>query len=237
MPENHVGVVLAHGAWADGSSWGKTIAGLRSAGVKAVAAPLPLSSLADDVAALGRSLERTDGPVVVAGHAYAGAVIASVSHERVASLVYVTALAPDEGETVSEVFYRAEPHPQAPALAPDRHGLIWLPEEAFAAAFAQHATALEQALLAATQRPLAVDCIGIPVPRPAWKERPSWFLVAEEDRMIPAQTQRFMAERMNAHVRTAPTDHMPMLTAPTAVVDIVLEAVRSAESQGTGELS
>jgi len=237
MPENHVGVVLAHGAWADGSSWDKTIAGLRSAGVKAVAAPLPLTSLADDVAALSQTLERVEGPVVVAGHAYAGAVIASVSHEKLASLVYVTALAPDEGETVGEVFYRSEPHPQAPALAPDRHGLIWLPEEAFAAAFAQHATALEQALLAATQRPLAVDCIGIPVPRPAWKERPSWFLVAEEDRMIPAQTQRFMAERMNAHVRTAPTDHMPMLTAPTAVVDIVLEAVRSAESQGTGELS
>jgi pimeloyl-ACP methyl ester carboxylesterase len=237
MPESDVGVVLAHGAWADGSSWDKTIAGLRSAGVKAVAAPLPLSSLADDVAALSQTLERVEGPVVVAGHAYAGAVIASVSHEKLASLVYITALAPDEGETVSEVFYRAEPHPQAPALAPDRHGLIWLPEEAFAAAFAQHATALEQALLAATQRPLAVDCIGIPVPRPAWKERPSWFLVAEEDRMIPAQTQRFMAERMKAHVRTAPTDHVPMLTAPPAVVDIVLEAVREAESQGTGELS
>jgi pimeloyl-ACP methyl ester carboxylesterase len=237
MPESDVGVVLAHGAWADGSSWDKTIAGLRSAGVKAVAAPLPLSSLADDVAALSRTLERVEGPVVVAGHAYAGAVIASVSHEKVASLVYVTALAPDQGETVSEVFYRAEPHPQAPVLAPDRHGLIWLPEEAFAAAFAQHATALEQALLAATQRPLAVDCIGVPVPRPAWKERPSWFLVAEEDRMIPPQTQRFMAERMKARVHTAPTDHVPMLTAPPAVVDIVLEAVHEAESQGTGELS
>jgi len=237
MPENHVGVVLAHGAWADGSSWGKTIAGLRSAGVKAVAAPLPLTSLADDVAALSQTLERVEGPAVVAGHAYAGAVIASVSHERVASLVYVTALAPDEGETVSEVFYRAEPHPQAPALAPDRHGLIWLPEEAFAAAFAQHATALEQALLAATQRPMAVDCIGVPVPRPAWKERPSWFLVAEEDRMIPAETQRFMAERMKARVRTVPADHMPMLTAPAAVVDVVLEAVHEAESQETREPS
>jgi pimeloyl-ACP methyl ester carboxylesterase len=237
MPESHVGVVLAHGAWADGSSWDKVIAGLRSAGVKAVAAPLPLSSLADDVAALGRTLERVEGPAVVAGHAYAGAVIAAAGHERIASLVYVTALAPDEGETVSDVFYRAPPHPQAPALAPDRHGLIWLPEEAFAAAFAQHATALEQALLAATQRPLAADCIGVAVPRPAWKERPSWFLVAEEDRMIPARTQRFMAERMQARVRTAPTDHVPMLTAPPAVVDIMLEAVREAESQRTGELS
>jgi pimeloyl-ACP methyl ester carboxylesterase len=228
MPDGQVGVVLAHGAWADGSSWDKVIAGLRSAAVPAVAAPLPLSSLADDVAALGQTLERAEGPVVVAGHAYAGAVIASAGHEKVASLVYVTALAPDEGETVSDVFYRAQPHPQAPALAPDRHGQIWLPEEAFAAAFAQHATPLEQALLAATQRPLAVECIGVPVPRPAWKDRPSWFLVAEEDRMIPAETQRFMAERMKARVRTAPTDHVPMLTEPSAVVDIVLEAVHEA---------
>jgi len=237
MPESQVGVVLAHGGWADGSSWAKTITGLRSAGVKAVAAPLPLTSLADDVAALSETLERAEGPVVVAGHAYAGAVIASVSHEKVASLVYVTALAPDEGETVSEVFYRAEPHPQAPVLAPDRHGLIWLPEEAFAAAFAQHATELEQALLAATQRPLAVDCIGVPVPRPAWRDRPSWFLVAEEDRMIPVETQHFMAERMKARVHTVPADHVPMITASPAVVGIVLEAVREAESQGTGELS
>jgi pimeloyl-ACP methyl ester carboxylesterase len=231
MPESDVGVVLAHGGWADGSSWDKVIAGLRSARVQAVAAPLPLSSLADDVTALSQTLERVEGPVVVAGHAYAGAVIASAAHEKVASLVYVTALAPDEGETVSDVFYRTQPHPQAPALAPDGHGLIWLPEEAFAAAFAQHATALEQALLAATQRPLAAACIGVPVPRPVWKERPSWFFVAEEDRMIPVQTQRFMAERMKARVHTAPTDHVPMLTAPAAVVDIVLDAVREVESR------
>jgi pimeloyl-ACP methyl ester carboxylesterase len=116
MPESDASVVLAHGAWADGSSWSKVIAGLRSESVKAVAAPLPLTSLAEDVAALDRTLERVDGPVVVAGHAYAGAVIASTSDAKVASLVYVTALAPDDGETVADVFYRAEPHPQAPVL-------------------------------------------------------------------------------------------------------------------------
>jgi pimeloyl-ACP methyl ester carboxylesterase len=231
MSENDVGVVLAHGAWADGSNWSKVIAGLRAEAVKAVAAPLPLTSLADDVAALDQMLERVEGPVVVAGHAYAGAVIASTSDEKVASLVYVAALAPDEGETVGDVFYRAEPHPQAPVLGPDRHDLIWLPEEAFGRAFAQHASTLEQALLAATQRPLAAACIRVPVQRPAWKDRPSWFLVAEEDRMIPAETQRFMAERMKARVRTAPADHMPMVTAPSAVVDIVLEAVREIESR------
>ena len=230
MSESDASVVLAHGAWADGSSWSKVIAGLRSESVKVVATPLPLTSLAEDVAALDRTLERVEGPVVVVGHAYAGAVIASTSDEKVASLVYVTALAPDEGETVADVFYRAEPHPQAPVLGPDRHELIWLPEEAFARAFAQHASTEEQALLAAVQRPLAAACIGMPVPRPAWKDRPSWFLVAEEDRMIPAEAQRFMAERMKARVRTAPVDHMPMLTAPSVVVEIVLDAVREVEA-------
>ncbi|MEV0039091.1 alpha/beta hydrolase [Streptomyces sp. NPDC050804] len=230
MQENTVGVVMAHAAWADGSSWNKVIAGLRSEGVKSVAAPLPLTSLADDVAALERMLERVDGPVVVVGHAYSGAVIASTSDEKAASLVYVTALAPDEGETVADVFYRGERHPRAPELGPDRHGLIWLPEDAFAGAFAQQASAREQALLAATQRPLAAGCIGVPVERPAWRDRPSWFLVAEEDRMIPAENQRFMAGRMNARTRTAPTDHLPMLTAPAEVVAIVMEAVREAGS-------
>jgi pimeloyl-ACP methyl ester carboxylesterase len=105
-------------------------------GASVSAAPLPLTSLADDVAALNRSLDRTEGPIVLAGHAYAGAVIALARPERVKALVYVTALAPDEGEKVADVFYRLEPHPQAPKLAPDSNGLIWLPEEAFAAAFA-----------------------------------------------------------------------------------------------------
>ena len=109
MAESDASVVLAHGAWADGSSWGKVIAGLRSKSVKVVAAPLPLTSLTEDVAALDRTLERVQGPVVVVGHAYAGAVIGSTGDGKVASLVYVTALAPDEGETVADVFYRAEP--------------------------------------------------------------------------------------------------------------------------------
>ncbi len=148
---------------------------------------MPLSSLADDVAALDRTLERIEGPVVLAGHAYAAAVIAATRSEKVRALVYVAALAPDAGETVGDLFYRAPPHPQAPKLAPDRHGLIWLPEDAFAAAFAQHATAPELALLAAVQRPIALPCISVPYGRPLWKDRPSWSLVAEEDRMIAAE--------------------------------------------------
>ncbi len=119
MPD--VSVVLAHLAWADGSSWARVITALKREGVNVLAPPLPLTSLADDVAALNRSLDRTDGPIVLAGHAYAGAVVALARPERVKALVYVSALAPDEGEEVTDVFYRAEPHPQAPkrrAIAP-----------------------------------------------------------------------------------------------------------------------
>jgi pimeloyl-ACP methyl ester carboxylesterase len=224
-------VVLAHGAWADGSSWTKVIAGLSAKGVKALAAPLPLTTLADDIAALDRTLERVDGPIVLAGHAYAGAVIAGTRSEKITGLVYVTALAPDEGETVADVFYRAEPHPKAPKLAPDSHGQIWLPEDAFAAAFAPQATAEELVVLAAVQRPIAVPCISVKVERPLWKDRPSWFLVAEEDRMILRQTQVFTAERMKARVRAHPADHTPIVTAPGAVVDAILDAVREGASR------
>jgi pimeloyl-ACP methyl ester carboxylesterase len=227
MAMKDVSVVLAHGAWADGSSWARVITALESDAVKVFAAPLPLTSLADDVAALNRSLDRTEGPIVVAGHAYAGAVIALARPERVKALVYVTALAPDEGEKVADVFYRLEPHPRAPKLAPDTDGFIWLPETAFETAFAQNASADEQAVLAAVQRPISLSCITVPVGRPLWRDIPSWFLLAEEDRMIVPGTQLYMAERMKAKIKAHAVDHIPSVTAPMAVVDVIRDAIRS----------
>jgi pimeloyl-ACP methyl ester carboxylesterase len=224
MSGNEMNVVLVPGAWADGSSWNKVITGLGSKGIKAVTVPLPLTTLADDVAAVDRTLERLEGPVVLAGHAYAGAVIGSTRNPQVRALVYVAALAPSEGETVADIFYRNEPHPQAPKLAPDKHGLIWLPEAAFAAAFAQNATAEEQALLAADQRPISPACISVPVGRPLWQDVPTWYLLAEQDRMIVAETQRFMAQRMHARVSAHPVDHTPSVTAPDIVVDLIIKA-------------
>jgi pimeloyl-ACP methyl ester carboxylesterase len=223
-----ISVVLVHGAWADGSSWSDVIGPLLSKGLNVLAAPIPLTSLSEDIAALDRALERTDGPVVLVAHAYAGAVIAAITNGRVRSLVFIAALAPDEGETVAEVFYREKPHPQAPQLAPDAHGLIWMPREAFGTAFSQHAPPERAALFAATQRPLAVACIQEKAPRPGWKDKPSWYLVAEEDRMINPATQRFMAQRMGAHIRSEKVDHTPLATAPALVVDMILEAVASA---------
>jgi pimeloyl-ACP methyl ester carboxylesterase len=220
-------VVLVHGAWADGSSWNDVIGPLLSKGLNVVAAPIPLISLSDDVAALDRALERTDGPVVLVAHAYAGAVIAATTNERVQSLVFIAALAPDEGETVAEVFYREQPHPQAPQLAPDAHGFIWMPHEGFGRAFAQHASPERVALFAATQRPIALACIQEKAPRPAWKTKPSWYLLAEEDRMINPATQLFMARRMGARMRSERVDHTPLATAPAPVVDVILDAVAS----------
>ena len=225
MDSHDVGVVLAHGAWADGSSWVKVIGPLIAAGHEVLAAPLPLTSFDADVASLERTLERVPGPIVLVAHAYAGAVIAATRNERVKSLVYVTALAPDQGETVGDVFYRTTPHPRAPKLTPDGHGLIYLPQSAFAEAFAPNATAEQQALLAAVQRPIAPACISTPVPPPRWHDLPSWFLVAEQDYMILPETQRFMAQRMQARVRAHNVDHTPLVTAPTVVLEIIREAI------------
>lgn len=220
-------VVLVHGAWADGSSWGRVITSLQKAGITAVAAPIPLTTLDDDVDAVQRTIDRTEGPIVLAGHAYAGGVIGATSHERLKALVYVAALAPDEGETVADAFYRNPPHPKAPELKPDDAGWIWLPNNAFPDAFAQHATADEHAMLAAVQRPIAAPCIQKPVPKPVWKALPSWYLIAEEDRMINPATQQFMAERMNATVHTHRVDHAPLITRAQVVTEILLEALRA----------
>lgn len=225
MSTHEVSVVLAHGAWADGSSWTKIIGPLQAAGHTVLAAPLPLSSFDADVASVEQTVERARGPVVLVAHAYAGAVIAATSGDQVKALVYISALAPDQGETVANVFYRAAPHPRAPKLAPDSHGLIYLPESAFAQAFAPNATREEQGQLAAVQRPISPACISVPVPRPRWHDLPSSFLLAEQDYMILPETQQFMALRMGAQLRRHPVDHTPLVTAPKAVVDIIRESI------------
>src|SRR6201996_249012 len=182
-PSKNVTVVVVHGAWADGSSWEPVIRRLQKQGLNVIAAPIPLTSLSDDAAALRRTIARTQGPVIVAGHAYAGAVVGTANDERVKALAYLAALAPDEGETVADVFYREESHAKAPRLAPDADGFIWMPDESFAEAFAQNATAGQIALCRAVQRPISVNCIQERVAAPAWKTKPAWYLVADEDRM------------------------------------------------------
>ena len=204
---------------------------LERQGLKVICAPIPLTSLTDDVSALTRGLERTSGPVVLVGHAYGGAVIGAIREERVKSFVYVAALAPDEGETVAQVFYRDESHAEAPKLAPDKHGFIWMPQEGFARAVAHKASADQISVLAAVQRPISIRCIQEAAPAPGWKAKASWFLLAEEDRMINPKTQQFMSRRMGARIRSSRVDHSPMYTATDLVVDVILEAVRDGLSR------
>ena len=218
-------VVVVHGAWADGSSWNKITQPLQSQGLRVIAAPIPLTSLSDDVRALDRVLERTSGPVVVGAHAYAGAVISATTNVRVQGLVFIAALTPDEGETVADVYYRGTPHAQAPKLEPDTHGLIWMPEPSFTSAFAQDAVPEQAALLAATQRPISVVCIQEKSPPPLWKRKPAWYLVATQDRMINPDTQRFMATRMAARTRIEDVDHTPIVTEPKIVIEVFAAAI------------
>jgi pimeloyl-ACP methyl ester carboxylesterase len=220
-------IVLVHGAWADGSCWDKVILPLRKEGLRVACAPIPLTSLTEDIAALERVLQRTHGPVVLVGHAYAGAVVAGPKSDRIQSLVYIAALAPAEAETVADVFYRAKAHPQAPQLQPDAHGLIWMPEGGFARAVAHAASPDQNAILEAVQRPIALKCIQEKAPVPGWKTKPSWYLIAEEDRMIAPETQRYMADRMGAKIRTHKVDHSPMHTQPDVVVRVILEAAQA----------
>ena len=219
-------IVLVHAAWADGTCWANIILPLERRNLHVTCAPIPMTSLTDDADALARALERTSGPVVLVGHAYSGAVIAAIQEDRVKSLVYIAALAPDEGETVANVFYRDEPSPEQPKLVPDSHGFIWMPEDGFRRAVAHKASANQARIAAAVQRPIALRCIQHPAPRPAWKTKPSWYLLAEEDRMINPKTQRFMADRMGATVYSHRVDHTPMYSEPNLVSDIIMEAAR-----------
>ena len=227
FPQNSA-VILVHGAWADGSCWREVILPVERQGLQVICAPIPLTSLSNDVLALTQVLERTDGPLILAGHAYGGAVISGIRSERVKSLVYIAALAPDEGETVAQVFYRDASHQEAPQLSADQHGLIWMPEDGFRRAVAHNASSDQIRILAAVQRPISVQCIQEKAPVPEWKAKPSWFLIAEEDRMINSKTQRFMADRMGAKIRLARVDHSPMVTAPDLVIRAILEATSEA---------
>jgi pimeloyl-ACP methyl ester carboxylesterase len=222
--------VLVHAAWADASGWNKVTAPLRGLGFGVRAAQIPLTSLSEDVAALKRLLRQVDGPVLLVAHSYAGAVItaAGADNPQVKALVYIAAIVPDEGETVGALFQKAEPESGTrPQLAPDADGFLWLPRGAFANAVAPDASKEETDLMEINQHPIAVKCLGESMTMPAWKQKASWFLVAEKDRMIAPRTQHFMAKRIGARVHSRDTDHSPLASAPESVVRVIVEAAEA----------
>lgn len=225
-------VVLVHGAWADGSTWNEVIARLQSAGLRVVAVQNQLNSLADDVAQVTRALEREQGPVVLVGHSWGGTVITQAGDsDKVAALVYVAAFAPDQGESTNDL-QRAVPLPgYVPLLSADTAGYLWFPQEALPGWFAQDVPPQQASVLAASQNPVRASVFDERVATAAWRSKPSWYLLTEDDRMIAPALQQTMATRMHARIETVRSSHVPFLSRPEAVAKVIEAAVASVRAR------
>jgi pimeloyl-ACP methyl ester carboxylesterase len=222
-------VVLVHGAWADGSSWEKVIPLLQAKGLHVVSVQNPLTSLADDVAATKRAIAFQQGPVVLVGRSWAGTVITEAGTDpKVAALVYVAAFAPDPGQSTNDVAKQAAPPPGLSTVKPDGAGFVYQSDEGVAKNFAQDLPAAQTKVMAATQGPIAAKLFDDKVTHAAWKNKPSWFVVAKNDRMIQPDLERAMAKKINAKTTELPTSHVAMLVRPKDVAAVILAAVAAA---------
>ncbi|MBB3117330.1 alpha/beta fold hydrolase [Pseudoduganella violacea] len=220
-------VVLVHGAFADGSSWQKVIPLLQAKGVKVVAVQNPLSSLADDAAVTRRVIEAQSGKVVLVGHSWGGAVISEAgASDKVKALVYVAAFAPQVGEAVGALGKEHGVSVGVATLQADSAGYLSLPAASVAANFAQDVSAAEQRLIAATQGPINSKAFGEPLSTAAWTAKPSYYIVASKDRMIQPALQQDFAKRMQAKVTTLASSHVPMLSQPKQVAEVILAALQ-----------
>jgi pimeloyl-ACP methyl ester carboxylesterase len=233
-------IVLVHGAWADGSSWSGVIPLLEAQGYHVVAAQLPLTSLEDDDAVTERAIVSITvaypGPVLLVGHSYGGVVIGDKpgNDPNVAGLVYVAAFAPESGESALSLLATLPvPSPLKPFLVLDpTNQFLTISAQGVAAAFAQDLSKLEQVKLTATQGPTSVaDLSATPTVRPAWRTKPSWFIVAAQDEAITAGLEERMAKRMNATTITLPTCHLAMLQEPAKVAEFIVQAATSIQGQ------
>lgn len=223
-----VHVVFVHGAWADGSSWSKVLARLQAKGINAIAVQLPLTSLSGDVATVKRAIALQDGPVVLAGHSYGGAVITEAGNDpKVVGLVYVAAFAPGDGESVGSVAKTYPPAPLGAEVRPDSEGFLSITPKGFAEDFAQDLPASEMKVLLAAQAPTNAAVFGAPISNAAWKTKPSWFVVADDDRAIPPALERAEAERMKATTITVAAGHLVMISHPKEVADLIEKATTS----------
>jgi pimeloyl-ACP methyl ester carboxylesterase len=221
-------VVMVHGAFADGSSWNKVIPLLEAQGLDVVSVQNPLTSLEDDVTAARRALDAQKGPVVLVGHSWGGAVITEAgNHDKVKALVYVAAFAPETGQAAGEAVQGFPPAPGLanPVATPD--GFLTLSAETVARDFAPDVDAEEARLIAATQGPVRAANFGQKVSKAAWTDKPSWYVVAEQDRMIQPDAQRAFAKKMQATTTSLKSSHVPMLSQPQAVADVILAAAKA----------
>jgi pimeloyl-ACP methyl ester carboxylesterase len=224
-------VLLIHGAWADGSSWSKVIPLLEAKGLHVVAVQIPLTSFADDVAATQRAIDLEDGPVLLVGHSYGGAVITEAGNDpKVAGLVYVSAVAPDKGESTFGLITSVQT-PIGTELRPDKSGFLKLTPKGIAEDFAQDLSAKEIAVLTATQTPVSVAAMKGEVTNPAWKSKPSWYIVAANDRAISPELEAAQAKKIGATTTTAPSSHVIMLAQPAKVASVIFDAASKAGSK------
>jgi pimeloyl-ACP methyl ester carboxylesterase len=221
-------IVLVHGAWADGSSWSKVLPLLWAQGLHAVAVQNPLSSIADDVASTNRLINAQDGPVLLVGHSYGGAVITEAGNNpKVAGMVYVAAFAPEEGETLGGM---ASKFPTPPAYSEFRQvedGYLVLTEKGVRESFAQDLSPAEQSLVFAVQGATHSALLGTPIKKAAWHSKPSWFVIASNDRTIAPEQEISTAKRMGAKTLTVASSHLAMLAKPEEVAAFVIEAAAS----------
>ena len=224
-------IVLVHGAFADGSSWSKVISLLQARGYTVVAVQNPLTSLRDDVAATNRVINQQTRSVVLVGHSWAGVVITEAGNNpKVSSLVYVSALAPDSGQSVIDAVAGFPPAPYEKALIRDEGGFLWLPAATIATDFAQDLTSAEKGVIAATQVPWFNGCVTDKVTKAAWHDKPSWWVMGENDRMVAPGLQAKMAANLKAKVTRVPTSHVAMLADPSSVTKVIIEAANSKAS-------
>ena len=221
-------IVLVHGAFVNASSWSKVIPLLEAKGLHAVAAQIPLTSFADDVAATKRTLALQEGPVLLVGHSYAGAVITEAGNDpKVAGLLFVAAFAPAEGESVSDI---AKTYPAAPGsteVRPDEFGYLTLTAQGIDEDIAEDLSPSERKVLTATQGPTAAADFGAKVVNAAWKSKPSWYVVAGNDRMVSPKLEQDTADRIKAKSITIPSSHIVMLSHPRELASFIEEAAKN----------
>jgi pimeloyl-ACP methyl ester carboxylesterase len=223
-------IILVHGAWADGSSWSAVIEDLQAKGYKVTAPQFPLTSLADDVARLHQVLALQEGPTILAGHSYGGQIITALGTDapNVAGLVYIAAFGLDKGESLGALLSQG---PTPPALVHqfvDKRGFVWLSEEDFVKYFAADVDSINAKVLYAVQQPLAATGFNEVMGIPAWKELPSWYLIATDDQALPPAAQRLFAKRMGATIVEIPSSHLAMVSHPRDVARLTETAAEAA---------
>jgi len=222
-------IVLVHGGFVDGSGWAGVHKILRKDRYPVSIVQNPTKSLADDVAVTKRVIAAQNGPVILVGHSYGGAVITEAGNDpKVAALVYITAFAPDRGESVSSLIKDPPPGAPVPPILAPQDGYLFLDKAKFAASFAADVDAETAAFMADSQVPWGVDALGGAISEPAWKTKPSWYMVTTDDKMIPPAAQRFMSKRAGSTVVEVAGSHAIYVSQPMAVAALIAKAAKEA---------